>query len=377
MPFFLLGALASSLALHGIVLFGTEINLPGLADEPAPLQAELRLPPPADPPMPVPVVKASANASAVEGRDVSGEKPAGRRAERAAAPSEARDDRQRAEVSPAPLRQPAPPVQDGQVSKVSSPAVDARSASPSLAPAVSSSAPPAVLPSPAMPTAVGASGQPAASPGPPRTPRQPADGVIRYDVIRGSQGFIIGRAEQRWHFSADGQYRLSSVTETSGLVALFKRLRVEYVSEGQLTANGLQPQRFSAIKNGQPGETAQFDWAQGQLHWSAAPAGVPLLPGSQDVLSLNYQLAYLPKPEDGKRLAVFTGRKYERYAIDALGEETLATPAGQFHTLHLRVMTETVTELWLARDHHLLPVKIRFTDKKGDQYEQIARELGT
>jgi hypothetical protein len=39
-------------------------------------------------------------------------------------------------------------------------------------------------------------------------------------------------------------------------------------------------------------------------------------------------------------------------------------------------MTETVTELWLARDHQLLPVKIRFTDKKGDQYEQIARELG-
>ncbi len=334
MPFFLLGALASSLALHGIVLFGTEINLPGLADEPVPLlQAELRLPP--DPVIPEPVAKVSPRAA--ERRAVQGENgPPGRREPQMAV----------SESLPAP---PAPVA----VSNMSSPALDSGATRTS--------------PSPDRPLAASA----------PPKPRQPADGVIRYDVIRGNQGFIIGRAEQRWHFSADGEYRLRSVTETSGLVALFKRLRVEYVSEGRLTANGLQPLRFTAIKNGQAGEMAQFDWALGQLQWSAAPDGVPLLPGSQDVLSLNYQLAYLPKPEEGSQLAVFTGRKYERYAIDALGEEMLETPAGRFRTLHLRVMTETVTELWLARDQHLLPVKIRFTDKKGDQYEQIARELGT
>ena len=64
-------------------------------------------------------------------------------------------------------------------------------------------------------------------------------------------------------------------------------------------------------------------------------------------------------------------------ALDALGEEDIDTPAGHFRTLHLRAMTDSVTEIWLALDHHRLPVKIRFTDKKGDVFEQIATELGT
>ena len=71
------------------------------------------------------------------------------------------------------------------------------------------------------------------------------------------------------------------------------------------------------------------------------------------------------------------GKKYERYALDSLGEEEIDTPAGRFRTLHLRAMTDSVTEIWLALDHHRLPVKIRFTDKKGDVFEQIATELGS
>ena len=43
----------------------------------------------------------------------------------------------------------------------------------------------------------------------------------------------------------------------------------------------------------------------------------------------------------------------------------------------VRVMTETVTEIWIALDRDRLPVKIRFTDKKGDVYEQLITEMGT
>ncbi|MDD2883711.1 MAG: DUF3108 domain-containing protein [Dechloromonas sp.] len=330
MPLFLLGALASSLALHGLVLFGQEIELPGLADEPLPLQAELRWPPPPAPAPEIPTQPVPPPAKAV------------------AVPSK-----------PAALRSPQP------VAAVNSPAVVGMSQEHGVAPL-----PHAVAASPAQPSR----SLPALAH---VAPRQPAHGVIRYDVTRGEQGFIIGRAEHRWSFDAAGRYHLRGVTETSGLVALFKRLRLEFVSDGQLTASGLQPRRFQSIKNGQMTESADFDWGQGLLHWSAEPAGEPLRAGSQDVLSLNYQLAYLPNPENGSRMPVFTGRKYAAYAIDALGEDVLETPAGSFRTLHLRVMTETLTEIWLALDHHRLPVKIRFTDKKGDRYEQVARELGT
>ena len=39
-------------------------------------------------------------------------------------------------------------------------------------------------------------------------------------------------------------------------------------------------------------------------------------------------------------------------------------------------MTDNVTEVWIALDHDRLPVKIRFTDKKGDSFVQVATELG-
>ena len=59
-----------------------------------------------------------------------------------------------------------------------------------------------------------------------------------------------------------------------------------------------------------------------------------------------------------------------------MGEEDIDTPAGRFRTLHLRAAGETLTEIWLALDHQRLPVKIRFTDKKGDSYSQVLSEFG-
>ena len=187
----------------------------------------------------------------------------------------------------------------------------------------------------------------------------------------------IGMAEHRWKFSADGSYRLQSRIETSGLAALFKPLRQEHESRGQMGPAGLQPMHFSVLRNGQPrGEDADFDWQAGEVLLERDGSRHPLHPGSQDVLSLNYQLAYLSRPEEGIRIGVVTGKKYEHYALDALGEEDIDTPAGRFRTLHLRAAGETLTEIWLALDHQRLPVKIRFTDKKGDSYSQVLSEFG-
>ena len=102
-----------------------------------------------------------------------------------------------------------------------------------------------------------------------------------------------------------------------------------------------------------------------------------IVPGTQDILSLNYQLAYLGRLEEGSGMGVVNGRKYARHAIDSLGEEEVVVPAGRFRTLHLRAMTESVTEVWIALDRHRLPVKIRFTDKKGESFVKVATEIGT
>lgn len=335
MPIAIVLALAASLGIHAAALFGPDIELfGGGAEEPVMLRAELQ-PPPASPP---PV-----EAPRTAGREAAKAKPAAKASSKA----------------PAARRRPRPAVIATAQPSSAAPIIAAEASQPAVGEEPVTAAPPAPPPEPAKPLL-------------------PARGVIRFAIFMGTQGFQIGRAEHRWEFSEDGRYHLYGMTETSGLVALFKSVRFENESAGRLVAGGLQPEHYLSRKNGKDAnENAEFDWPGAQVTLSRDGQVRPIALGTQDVLSLNYQLAYLPKPQEGASVGVVTGKKYERYALDSLGEEELDTPAGRFHTLHLRAMTDSVTEIWLALDHHRLPVKIRFTDKKGDVYEQIATELGT
>ncbi|WP_265948010.1 DUF3108 domain-containing protein [Dechloromonas sp. A34] len=318
MPIVLLVALVGSLAIHGVALFGTDVELFGGGPEPLPLQAEIQPPPP--PPVPEAV------------------RPAGKPPARPAKPGPLAT----AKPSPATVAEP-----------VEVPVADVPEAAPETV------APPTLAVSE------------------PAKPVLPASGVIRFAIYKESLGLQVGRAEHRWEFTEDGRYRLSGVTETSGLAALLRPARLEQESSGRLVAGGLQPERFRSLKNGKDAnENADFDWASREVRLSRDGSLRPIAPGAQDILSLTYQLAYLGKLAEGSSLGVVTGKKYERYELDSLGEEEIEVPAGRFRTLHLRAMTDNVTEIWIALDRARLPVKIRFTDKKGESFEQVATELG-
>ena len=312
MPIALLVALAGSLAIHAAALFGSDFVLPGQLAESPRLEAELR-PLPSMPPARV---------------------EAARRA--AQKPKSTRLSSERSEV-----QQPMPP---------SEPVVENEPEETSTAEVA--------VPAPALSVL-------------------PTEGVIRYAIFKESLGLQIGRAEHRWEFSGDGYYRLFGTTETSGLAALFKPVRLEIESRGRVVVGGLQPDTFRSFKNGvDANENADFDWSTAVVRLSRDNSVREIAPGTQDILSLNYQLAYLSRLEAGTALGVVTGKKYERYNLDSLGIEEIDTPAGRFRTLHLRAMTDNTTEIWIALDLHRLPVKIRFTDKKGDSYYQIAVEIG-
>jgi hypothetical protein len=321
MPLALLAALAGSLAIHAAALLGMDVELFGGGPEPdpVPLHAELR-PPPAPPSPPPAALPAPVKPAAKPARTPK-------------------------------LATAAPTPQVVPVAPATEPALEIAREMPSTAPKMSD--------------------QPAKS-------LLPASGTIRFAIYKESLGLQIGRAEHRWDFSEDGRYRLIGITETSGLVSLFKPIRIETESSGRLVAGGLQPERYRSLKNGRDAnENADFDWATAEVRLSRDGSVRPIAPGTQDILSLNYQLAYLGDLAGGSVFGVVTGKKYERYQIDSLGEEEIETPAGRFRTLHLRALTDNVTEVWIALDHDRLPVKIRFTDKKGDSFEQIATELGS
>lgn len=321
MPIAFLAALAGSLAIHAAALFLPDIDL-STAPEPPPLTAEIK----PLPPLPEPPAKAAEPA----------QKP-----------------------KPAPAK---PKVARAQPAESPAPGV-----------------PPAVEPSPeAQAPAVTAAPEPVAVPAPPPAePRLPATGRIRYAVYRGDRGFQVGQAEHAWEF-ADGRYRISIVTETSGLAALFKSVHIALESRGTVTANGLQPERFTTRRNGaETNENADFDWATHEVVLARNGSRYPVRDGAQDLVSFHYQLGYLARLVDGASMGVASGKKFERYSFDAVGEEDIDTPAGRFHTLHVRVQTDSVTELWLATDKQMLPVRIRYTDKKGDSFEQVATALGS
>lgn len=316
MPIVFVFALAGSLAIHAVALFGTEVSWFDGGMESLPLQAEIQ-PPPVPPPAPVAAVSPKPLARAAKTR----------------APVAAK-------TLPAKTPDAVPPAPEN------------------LPPEIPSTAT-VVPPEPARPVLA-------------------ARGTIRFVLYKESIGIQLGRAEHHWEFAEDGSYRLSGVTETTGLAALLKPVRLEVESRGRMVAGGLQPETFRSLKNGkETKENADFDWSTATVRLARDGSERDIVAGTQDILSLNYQLAYLGKLAEGSQIGVVTGKKYERYALDSLGEEEIDTPAGRFRTLHLRAMTDTTTEIWIALDRQRLPVKIRFTDKKGESYEQVASEIGT
>lgn len=328
MPVALFAALFGSLAIHAAALVGMDFELFGGGPEPMPLRAEIR-PLPAPPGAPPPVAAAKPGPPAVA-------KPA--RAPRLASAS----------PTPKSLPDVDPPVPEAE----SEPEPETAPGGKSTATMITAAQPP--------------------------RPVLPTTGTIRFAIYKVSLALQVGRAEHRWEFSDDGRYRLTGITETSGLVSLFKPIRIESESSGRLVAGGLQPERYRSLKNGKDAnENADFDWSTMEVHLARDGSVRPIAPGTQDILSLNYQLAYMGQLAEGSMIGVVTGKKYERYALDSLGEEEIETPAGGFRTLHLRAMTDNTTEIWIALDRERLPVRIRFTDKKGESFEQVATEIGS
>lgn len=289
-------------------------------------------------------------------------------------------------AGPAPLRpppetasaQPAPPVPSVQPQPRRAPVSPASEPAPppvEAEPQAEVPAPPAVAPPlPATPAPLPATPAPVDIP----WPRQ---GRIVFAVTRGEgeQGMPLGRSMHSWRH--DGiRYRLETVSETTGLVALFRSVRVVQTSEGRVSPAGLQPESFGVERNGIPAEGARFEWTAGKatlLRGGQPRREVTVAAGAQDVLSQIYQIG-LAGVVARLELMIATGKHYGRYAYEAVGDEILATRFGPLRTWHVRTPAlpgEQAMELWLAQDYRNLPVRIRFIDRKGEVYEQNAIEL--
>ena len=206
----------------------------------------------------------------------------------------------------------------------------------------------------------------------------PGKGRMRYIVTRGEGGFIIGESVHSWNH--DGfTYRLESQTETTGIAAVFKPARIVQRSEGEISAAGLRPREFRHERAAGI-DTASFDWGRRVVAYAGREGS--LVEGTQDMLSMYYQLVLLAPRSGAVEMPIATGRKLAKYRFDVLGEETLSFPVGERQTVRVRTRSgNDHIEMWLpigaGEQARGMPLKIRIIDRKGDIYDQIADDLSS
>lgn len=185
----------------------------------------------------------------------------------------------------------------------------------------------------------------------------PAQASVRYEVLYGV--LMAGVADLDWE-SHDGQYRIVLT-----LRSLFSPT-LRYTSEGEVNAQGLRPLRFEARRGDTRREHAEFDWASHTLRYGDRDDKTAELEhGAQDILSLIFQLALRAGALEGQTVQMTTGKKVYSQPVSIDGEAAQNLAGRTLATV--QVSSEARgdrTDVWLAREHHNLPLRIR---RSGDK----------
>ncbi|MDF1486264.1 DUF3108 domain-containing protein [Ramlibacter sp. H39-3-26] len=209
---------------------------------------------------------------------------------------------------------------------------------------------------------------PAAEPPPPPV-RVPASARLAFDVRGAAKGFSYSaRAELSWQ--QDG----ARYTARQEIGAFLLGSRVQ-TSRGDITAQGLVPERFSDKTRSE--KAAHFDYDQHRVTFSANAPDAALPAGAQDRLSVFLQLAALlggdPQrypPGTTITLQAVGTSAVDEWAFTVGAEETLDLPAGPLAAWRLsrvpRHPYDQQADIWLAPGLDYLPVRIRLTQSSGD-----------
>ncbi len=181
----------------------------------------------------------------------------------------------------------------------------------------------------------------------------------------------------------DNSYRIVSETRAIGILALVQRRPGILSSWGSAQPGGLRPLIFDGMRAGKDTRPvhAEFNWNTRELKLThdGRHETLALPDGTQDRLSVMYQFLFWP-PEKLKNLEfpMTNGRKVDHYRY-AIGPDTaINTPLGLLAVVHLikhRDPGDTATEIWLARNYRMMPVKMRIIEDDGKRYEQVIARL--
>lgn len=202
-----------------------------------------------------------------------------------------------------------------------------------------------------------------------------------YDVI----GFGMTLANITESYSrTDDSYQVESVTKAVGMLARFKPETIRVTSHGKITPQGLQPLAYALIREVDTGKnaSARFNWEKSILTHTDYKGvnDMPLPSGTQDRLSMLYQVPFLFKTELTEfSLSITDGNNLETYNFNLSPKEReITVPLGTYKTRYITntpIGEEVKYEIWMAVDHGNYPCKIIVTDSNGGKLTQVLTGL--
>jgi hypothetical protein len=203
----------------------------------------------------------------------------------------------------------------------------------------------------------------------------PAEIRAEYEVV--AAGVRIGRVQETYLRKGD-TYSIQSVTRSEGPLKLFLDDEVTLESAGRIVGGNLQPSQFGQRRLKEPSRDvkATFDWERGVMlsSYKGERKEIPLPRATQDRISLLYQLMSVKAGDGNMTIPMSNGRRVEIYTYRLVEEVRIATPAGEFDTLHLERVNanpkENRAEVWLAKERFNFPVRVVFDDPRGLRLEQ-------
>ena len=244
--------------------------------------------------------------------------------------------------------------------------------------------------SPEAPEVDRASTDPAAGAGTePPPPSLPASRTQRFRVYWGdfSQQQSVARLEYRLVNQGD-RYELRTDVRAEGLISLVYSGTLSQVSTGRLGPNGLEPSRYAEIRSKSSERVVDFDRKLGQLMSLDGSPPVPMPVGTQDRLSVFYQLGLMMRRELSTVTAgqvidmpVASMRAVQRERFVVVGEEMLMAPGGPIRTLHLQRPVPAGSrdpriDLWLGYDFEMMPVRLRLEESTDRVLDQVIDRAG-
>jgi Protein of unknown function (DUF3108) len=224
-------------------------------------------------------------------------------------------------------------------------------------------APPAVMPVPIVEPPIAS---PPVKTLPPRL-------ELEYKLFLGTQGFLIGAATYRFEHTGN-QYRIATVAEARGIVALLLRGRGKVESRGLITPTGLQPLEF-AVERGSSDrrEVAHFDWESGVVSLHEDKMAM-LEAFSFDPMTALWQAYFTPPETSQQTVNLITTRRVLNYTVERDGTETIAWAHGDIETERWQVKSEdgrTHALFWLAPQMHYVMVKMRVSQTARGTVEAL------